>query len=108
MLLSSERVTTSVVIPPILQVMLTGFGFQGMEGAGEDALAAPQAALMSSVASGIFDSSLPANLRQRALPFHTIAAGTAGDEMVREALGSLDAPAARITNYPDGAASRSI
>ncbi|MFS0469740.1 OPT family oligopeptide transporter, partial [Corynebacterium striatum] len=52
----------SVVIPPILQVMLTGFGFQGMEGAGEDALAAPQAALMSSVASGIFDSSLDWNL----------------------------------------------
>ena len=48
----------SLVIPPILQVMLNGFGFQGMEGAGEDALAAPQAALMSSVASGIFDSSL--------------------------------------------------
>ncbi len=52
----------SVVIPPILQVMLTGFGFQGMEGAGEDALAAPQAALMSSVASGIFDSTLDWNL----------------------------------------------
>lgn len=52
----------SVVIPPILQIMLTGFGFQGMEGAGPDALAAPQAALMSSVASGIFDSSLDWNL----------------------------------------------
>ncbi|WP_293770330.1 OPT family oligopeptide transporter [uncultured Corynebacterium sp.] len=52
----------SIVIPPILQVMLTGFGFQGMEGAGEDALAAPQAALMSSVARGIFDSSLDWNL----------------------------------------------
>ena len=52
----------SLVIPPILQVMLNGFGFQGMESAGEDALAAPQAALMSSVASGIFDSSLDWNL----------------------------------------------
>ena len=52
----------SLVIPPILQVMLNGVGFQGMEGAGEDALAAPQAALMSSVASGIFDSSLDWNL----------------------------------------------
>ncbi|APT93296.1 peptide transporter [Corynebacterium phocae] len=52
----------SVVIPPILQVMLTGFGFQGMEGAGPDALAAPQAALMSSVATGIFDNSLDWNL----------------------------------------------
>lgn len=48
----------SIVIPPILQLMLTAFGFQGMEGAGPDALAAPQAALMSSVASGIFDSTL--------------------------------------------------
>lgn len=52
----------SLVIPPILQVMLTGFGFQGMEGAGDDALAAPQAALMSSVARGIFDSTLDWNL----------------------------------------------
>ncbi|WP_288832785.1 OPT family oligopeptide transporter [uncultured Corynebacterium sp.] len=52
----------SAVIPPILQVMLTGFGFQGMEGAGPDALAAPQAALMSSVAKGIFDDSLNWNL----------------------------------------------
>lgn len=52
----------SVVIPPILQVMLTGFGFQGMEGASEDALAAPQAALMSSVASGIFGDTLDWNL----------------------------------------------
>ncbi|QNE90185.1 oligopeptide transporter, OPT family [Corynebacterium incognita] len=48
----------SIVIPPILQLMLTAFGFQGMEGAGPDALAAPQAALMSSVATGIFDSTL--------------------------------------------------
>ncbi|MBK4144251.1 OPT family oligopeptide transporter [Corynebacterium macginleyi] len=48
----------SLVIPPVLQLMLTGFGFQGMEGVGEDALAAPQAALMSSVASGIFENSL--------------------------------------------------
>lgn len=43
--------------------------------------------------SALLYSSLPANLHQHALPFHTIAAGTTGDEMVREALGSLDAPA---------------
>lgn len=43
--------------------------------------------------SALLYSSLPANLRQRALPFHKIAAGTAGDEMVRAALSSLDAPA---------------
>ncbi len=52
----------SVVIPPVLQLMLTAFGFQGMEGAGADALAAPQAVLMSSVATGIFDDSLDWNL----------------------------------------------
>ena len=52
----------SLVIPPILQLMLNGFGFQGMEGAGPDALAAPQAALMSSVANGIFSDSLDWNL----------------------------------------------
>ncbi|WP_242516832.1 OPT family oligopeptide transporter, partial [Corynebacterium mendelii] len=48
----------SAVIPPILQLMFTAFGFVGMEGAGPDALAAPQAALMSSVAQGIFGDSL--------------------------------------------------
>ncbi len=52
----------SIIIPPVLQLMLTGFGFAGMEGAGEDALAAPQAALMSSVAEGIFGDSLDWNL----------------------------------------------
>lgn len=48
----------SLIIPPILQLMLTAFGFQGMEGAGPDALAAPQAALLSSVAQGIFGGNL--------------------------------------------------
>ncbi|MEJ5997441.1 OPT family oligopeptide transporter [Corynebacterium sp. H130] len=48
----------SAIIPPVLQLMLTGFGFQGAPGAGENALAAPQAALLSSVAQGIFGDSL--------------------------------------------------
>lgn len=48
----------SIIIPPVLQLMLDGFGFVGMEGAGENALAAPQAALLSSVANGIFGNSL--------------------------------------------------
>lgn len=48
----------SIVIPPIMQLMLDGFGFVGMPGAGENALAAPQAALLSSVANGIFGNSL--------------------------------------------------
>ncbi|QTH60353.1 oligopeptide transporter, OPT family [Corynebacterium hindlerae] len=48
----------SAIIPPVLQLMLTGFGFQGAPGAGDNALAAPQAALLSSVAQGIFGDSL--------------------------------------------------
>ncbi|MDU0478837.1 oligopeptide transporter, OPT family [Staphylococcus chromogenes] len=52
----------SFVIPPILQLMLTSFNFQGAPGAGENALAAPQAALLSSVAQGIFGDSLDWNL----------------------------------------------
>ena len=48
----------AAVIPPVLQLMLTGFGSAGMEGAGPDALAAPQAALMTSLATGIFGGSL--------------------------------------------------
>lgn len=48
----------SLIIPPVLQLMLNGFGFAGMEGAGENALAAPQAALLSSVANGILGNNL--------------------------------------------------
>lgn len=48
----------SIVIPPILELMLKGFGFAGAPGAGPDALPAPQAALLSSVAKGIFGNSL--------------------------------------------------
>lgn len=48
----------SAVIPPIMQLLMQGFGFAGAPGAGPDALAAPQAALLSSVAEGIFGDSL--------------------------------------------------
>lgn len=48
----------SLVIPPILQLMLTAFGFQGAPGAGADALAAPQAALISSLVDGVFGGSI--------------------------------------------------
>ncbi|MFD1100652.1 OPT family oligopeptide transporter [Schaalia naturae] len=49
----------SIVIPPVLQLMNTAFGFQGVPGAGPDALAAPQAALISSLAQGVFGGDLP-------------------------------------------------
>ncbi len=48
----------SAVIPPVLNLMQTAFGFMGTPGAGDQALAAPQAALVSSLASGVFGGSL--------------------------------------------------
>ncbi|HEY9314310.1 OPT family oligopeptide transporter [Williamsia sp.] len=52
----------SAIIPPILQLMQTAFGFVGAPGAGDDALAAPQAALISSLAQGVFGGDLDWNL----------------------------------------------
>ena len=43
----------SLVIGPVLNVLNASFGFQGMPGAGPNALAAPQAALISSLANGV-------------------------------------------------------
>lgn len=43
----------SIVIPPVLSLLNTSFGFAGAPGAGERALAAPQAALLSSLAKGV-------------------------------------------------------
>lgn len=48
----------SAVIPPVLELMHTAFGFMGAPGAGPGALAAPQAALISSLADGVFGTSL--------------------------------------------------
>ncbi|MFC0316032.1 OPT family oligopeptide transporter [Gordonia phosphorivorans] len=52
----------AVIIPPVLELMNTAFGFAGAPGAKEDALAAPQAALMSSLAEGVFGGDLDWNL----------------------------------------------
>jgi putative OPT family oligopeptide transporter len=48
----------SLIIPPVMGLMASAFGFAGTPGAGPDALAAPQAGLLSSVAEGIFGDSL--------------------------------------------------
>jgi putative OPT family oligopeptide transporter len=52
----------SVVIPPILTILNDAFGFQGAPGAGPNALAAPQAALISAIAQGVLGGSLNWNL----------------------------------------------
>jgi putative OPT family oligopeptide transporter len=48
----------SLVIPPILNLLNTAFGFQGVPGAGITALAAPQAQLISAIAQGVLGGNL--------------------------------------------------
>ncbi len=48
----------ALVIPPILDLLNATFGFQGAPGAGKDALAAPQAALITAIAQGVLGGDL--------------------------------------------------
>ncbi|HEY8592504.1 MAG TPA: oligopeptide transporter, OPT family [Sphingomicrobium sp.] len=48
----------ALVIPPVLDLLNGTFGFQGAPGAGEGALAAPQAALISTLAQGVLGGTL--------------------------------------------------
>jgi putative OPT family oligopeptide transporter len=48
----------SIVVPPVLDLLNTAFGFAGAPGAGPNALAAPQAGLISSLAKGVLGGSL--------------------------------------------------
>ncbi|HXG82213.1 MAG TPA: oligopeptide transporter, OPT family [Sphingomicrobium sp.] len=52
----------ALVIPPILDLLNTAFGFQGAPGAGDNALAAPQAALISALAQGVLGGNIDWNL----------------------------------------------
>jgi putative OPT family oligopeptide transporter len=48
----------AAVIPPVLNLLNQGYGFAGVAGAGKDALAAPQAALISTLASGVLGGNM--------------------------------------------------
>jgi putative OPT family oligopeptide transporter len=52
----------AMVIPPILSMLNSTFGFQGAPGAGDNALGAPQAALISTIAKGVLGGDLDWNL----------------------------------------------
>ena len=52
----------SIVVPPVLQVLLQTAGFAGKPGAGPNALAAPQANLISSLATGVLGGGLNARM----------------------------------------------
>jgi putative OPT family oligopeptide transporter len=51
--------SAALVIGPVLMLLHSAYGFAGMPGAKEKALAAPQASLMASVARGVFAKDLP-------------------------------------------------
>lgn len=48
----------SLIIPPVLDLLDTAFGFAGAPGAGPNALPAPQAALISALAKGVLGGNL--------------------------------------------------
>jgi putative OPT family oligopeptide transporter len=48
----------ALVIPPVLDLLNTAYGFAGAPGAGPDALPAPQAALISAIAGGVLGGDL--------------------------------------------------
>ncbi|MET4666148.1 oligopeptide transporter, OPT family [Sphingomonas sp. PvP056] len=48
----------SLVVPPVLNVLNSAFGFVGAPGAGPNALAAPQAGLISTLAQGVLGGNL--------------------------------------------------
>ncbi|MBY5956841.1 oligopeptide transporter, OPT family [Membranicola marinus] len=52
-------VSAALVLPLVLQLLMTGYGFGPVTEANPDALAAPQATLMASVAEGVFKGNLP-------------------------------------------------
>ncbi len=52
----------SLVIPPVLGLLNKAFGFAGAPGAGDHALAAPQAALISALAKGVLGGDINWNL----------------------------------------------
>ncbi len=53
-------VSAALVIAPVLMLLMNAYGFKGHASAkGADALGAPQANLMASVAKGVFDGGLP-------------------------------------------------
>jgi putative OPT family oligopeptide transporter len=52
-------VSAALVLPLVLQLLLTGYGFGPASPENPDSLAAPQATLMESVARGVFAGNLP-------------------------------------------------
>ena len=71
----------SLIVPPVMELLNTAFGFAGAANAGPNALPAPQAALISALAKGV----LGGDLNWAMIGYGAIAGGVA--IMVDEALG---------------------
>ncbi len=54
-------VSAALVLAPVMILLQAAYGFAGTKGAGPNALPAPQANLMASVAKGVFEGGLPWN-----------------------------------------------
>jgi len=52
-------ISAAMVIGPVLVLLQKAYGFAGVKGAGPDALQAPQANLMASIAKGVFGGGMP-------------------------------------------------
>ena len=52
----------AIVIPPVLDLLNTAFGFQGAPGAKATSLAAPQASIISAIAQGLLNGNFDWNL----------------------------------------------
>jgi putative OPT family oligopeptide transporter len=73
----------SLIIPPVLSLLNTAYGFAGTPGAADNALAAPQAALISALAQGVLGGNL--NLRMIAYGALFGALAIAGDALLGRA-----------------------
>ena len=59
----------ALIIPPVLSLLNTAYGFAGTPGSGSNALAAPQAALISALAQGVLGGSLNLRMLERGALF---------------------------------------
>ena len=82
----------ALVIPPILDLMNTAFTFQGAPGAKETALAAPQAAIISTIAQGVLGGNLDWPMIRQGAIIGVVAVIV--DELLEAQLGQAAAPAA--------------
>ncbi len=84
----------ALVIPPILDLLNTAFTFQGAPNAGPNALAAPQAALISAIAQGVLGGNIDWSLIAIGAGIGVVA--IIADEVLRKSTANLALPALAV------------